>query len=52
MHQKIIKKVLHDVLLLIDSSAVRDAMFANGLAEKPVDNRCEVDKFRAPETRI
>jgi hypothetical protein len=38
--------------MLIDLSAVRDAMFANGLAKKPVDNRCEVDIFRAPETRI
>jgi hypothetical protein len=47
-----LKKVLHDVSMLIDSSALRDAVKREGLAEKPVDNRCEVDNFRAPETRI
>jgi hypothetical protein len=51
-HQKIIKKLLHDVSLLIDLSALRDAVKCEGLAEKPVDNWCEVDKFRTPETRI
>ena len=35
---------MHDVSILIDSFAVRDA---KGLAEKLVDNRRGVDKFRA-----
>jgi hypothetical protein len=40
--EKLLKKLLHDVSLLIDSSALRA-----GMAERPVDKRCEVDKFRA-----
>jgi len=43
---------LHDVLLLIDLSALRDVVKREGLAEKSVDNRCDIDKIRAPEARI
>jgi hypothetical protein len=33
--------------MLIDSSAVRDAGMGEWLAEKPVDNRRDIDKIRA-----
>jgi hypothetical protein len=38
--------------MLIDLSALRDAMQGEGLGEKPIDNWGEVDMFCAPETRI